>query len=142
VSIYPLQEMKSGAATREGEVAAPQPAAATAGTEAAEKAKTPETVHAWSVWLGSERLAITGKVDFVEAQGDVAIGGAWGGMRFPGHNRPGLIEAGCKVIRFAYNPSSRARPIRKGVVLIRGRPAVVRVWWIKTGGGHEGQQRR
>jgi len=58
----PLPEAKSGAATREGEGVAPQPAATTAGTEAAEKAETPETVHARSVWLGSERLAITGKV--------------------------------------------------------------------------------
>lgn len=66
----------------------PTPGGSEAGPDQAEA--SPETVHARSVWLTSERLAITGKVDLVEAKGNVATpvdykrgkrphtaGGAW-----------------------------------------------------------------
>lgn len=85
----PLPEAGPGAATRQGGDAAPQ--APAAGEAVAEKdEESPETIHARSVWLTSERLAITGKVDLVEAKGSaptpvdykrgkrpLTAGGAW-----------------------------------------------------------------
>ncbi|MHB9099506.1 MAG: CRISPR-associated protein Cas4, partial [Syntrophales bacterium] len=86
----PLPEAQSAQASQPGEGSSPLPAVAATGGEGDAHEECPETVHARSVWLSSERLAITGKVDLVEAQGDAATpvdykrgkrphtaGGAW-----------------------------------------------------------------
>ncbi len=86
----PLPEAKSATETAQGGGSAPRISAAASEADAQKDAEAPETLHARSVWLTSERLAITGKVDLVEAQGNTATpvdykrgkrphtaGGAW-----------------------------------------------------------------